>query len=268
MKAEKHLEGVFPAYRKSGAQYFRSSLTYRRKHISLGSFADAQTAHAAYLEAGRLIGPGSALSIEDYEEGSPLPFEKWVCLVNFRDNGIYLGHPIYVRPRFFYYYMTPEHIFKFDLDDLFYYGSHKIMRRGSHYFVADYGSQINIASRYGIKNYAVAGRDYRFINGDPTDYRRENLEILNRYHGVVRTEKNGQCFYTVRIHIRGSLLVGVYETDAEAAVAYNKAADILKKRGVKKNFLLNYVETLTPSAYADLYSRLPISPGVRHYRPG
>lgn len=268
MDTDPHLEGVYPARKKNGEKYYRSSMTFRRKHISLGSFPTAAAAHKAYLEAGRLAAPDSALSIADYSQASPLPFEKWVCLVNFRDNGLYLGHPIYVRPRFFYYYLTPEHILKFDLDDLFYYSSHKIMRRGGHYFVADYGSQINIASRYGIKNYAVQEKDYRFINGDPTDFRRENIDILNRYHGVCRAEKNGRFCYTARIHIRGNYLVGSYETETEAAVAYNKAIDILKKRGVDKGFTPNYVEALTPSAYADLYSRLQISHGIRHYTPG
>ena len=44
------------------------------------------------------------------------------------------------------------------------------MKRGGHLFVADYGMQINIMSRYGIKNYAVLGKDYRFINEDTYDY--------------------------------------------------------------------------------------------------
>lgn len=267
MGIDQHLEGVYPTRKKNGEVYYRSSMTCHRKHISLGSFTSAAMAHEAYLEAGRLTAPDSTLSIDDYTPDSPLPFEKWVCLVNFRDNGLYLGHPIYVRPRFFYYYLTPEHILKFDLDDLFYYSSHKIMRRGGHYFVADYGSQINVASRYGIKNYAVREKDYRFINGDPTDFRRENIEILNRYHGVRRTEKNGRSCYTVHIHIRGNYLVGTYETETEAAIAYNKAIDILRKRGLNKNFTPNYVEALTPSAYADLYSRLQVAPGIRHYLP-
>lgn len=58
------------------------------------------------------------------------------------------------------------------------------MRRGNHYFVSDYGMQLTLTSRYGIKNYAVPGRDYCFRNGDPTDFRRENLQIHNIYHGV------------------------------------------------------------------------------------
>ena len=50
-----HFEGVFPAVKKNGEAYFRASLTYRRKHISLGSFSTAELAHAAYREGRRLL---------------------------------------------------------------------------------------------------------------------------------------------------------------------------------------------------------------------
>lgn len=267
MKAPNHYEGVYPACRKNGEPYFRSSLTFRRKHISLGSFGTPEEAHSAYLAALKLIDANSTATLSHYQADSPLAFEKWVCLINFRDNGIYLGTPIYIRPRFFYYYLSPEHILKFDLDDLFYYSSHKIMCRGSHYFVADYGSQVNIASRYGIKNYAVDGIDYRFINGDNTDMRRENIEILNAYHGVRNIIKNGREIYQTHIHIRGNYQVGMYDTSEEAAIAYNKAIDILYKNGVTKKFVPNYIENLSPSRYAEIYSRLRISKKIQQYRP-
>lgn len=260
----KHYDGVFPATKKSGQIYYRSSLTFRRKHISLGSYDTPEQAHWAYLEGSRLIAePG--IGLMQYHRTSPLPFEKWVCLINFRDNNIYFGTPIYVGQRLFYYYLSPSHILKFDMDDLFYYSSHKIMKRGGHYFVADYGMQVNIASRYGIKNYAVPNVDFRFINGDNTDFRRENIEIWNTYHGVRQTQKNGQHMYTVRIHIKGNYVVGTYPTEAEAAIAYNKAIDILKRNGVTKNFTPNYVEGISPREYAEIYSELMISPKILNY---
>ena len=244
-------KGIFRAVKKDGTVYYRASLTYRGKHISLGSYRDAGQAHSAYEEGIRLLNDS---------------FEKWVCLLNFRDNGIYLGNPIYMGQQLFYYYLTPHHVLKFDLEDLFYYSSHKIMRRGNHYFVSDYGMQLTLTSRYGIKSYAVPGRDYCFRNGDPTDFRRENLQIHNIYHGVRKTvTKNGQHLYTVRIHIHGNYLVGRYATDVEAAIAYNKAIDILRNKGVTNNFLSNYVEDIAPSRYAEIYSSLPIAPGILNY---
>ncbi|WP_318709301.1 hypothetical protein [Candidatus Acetatifactor stercoripullorum] len=264
-ESKPHYEGVFCSKKKDGTVYYRASLTYRRKHISLGSFSSPQEGRCAYREGRRLL-EDESVTLHTYEESSPLPFAKWVCLLNFRDNGIYFGNPIYMGQRFFYYYLSPSHVLKFDPDDLFYYASHKIMCRGSHYFVADYGMQVNIRSRYGIKNYAVPGVDFRFINNDPTDFRRENLEIKNTYHGIrLEKQKNGQYLYTVRIHVRGTYLVGRYATELEAAIAYNKAIDCLKKNGVSRQYSPNYIEGISPSRYAQIYSCLEISPKIINY---
>lgn len=261
-----HMAGVFPAVKKSGEPYFRASLTYRRKHISLGSFPTPDMAHAAYREGSAILSDG-ALTLNSYTVSSPLSFEKWVILINFRDNGLYFGNPIYVGSRMFYYYLSPTHSLKFDPDDLFYYSSHKIMHRGGHYFVADYGMQVSIVSRYGIKPYAREGIDFRFINGDSTDFRRENLEILNIYHGVTREQKKGQYVYTVRIHVKGNYLVGRYADQTEAAIAYNKAIDVLKKNGFLKNFTPNYIEGLPPRRYVEIYTAIQISPRLYQCRP-
>ena len=262
---EQLYKGVFRAVKKDGTVYYRASLTRGGKHISLGSFPTALEAHHAY-EQGLLLLSDPALTLQTYTQDSPLSFEKWVSLVNLRDNGLYFGNPIYLGQQLFYYYLSPHHVLKFDMEDLFYYSSHKIMRRGNHYFVADYGMQLTLASRYGIKSYGVKDVDYCFRNGDPTDFRRENLEIHNIYHGVRKTAtKNGQYVYTVRIHIRGNYIVGRYATDTEAAIAYNKAIDILQSKGVTNHFTPNYVEEVTPRRYAEIYSSLPIAPGILNY---
>lgn len=253
------LEGVFPSTKKDGSTYYRSSVTYQRKHISLGSFSTPAQAHLAYLEAGKLLRGPMVLSLNDYSSDSPLSFEKWVCLLNFRDNHVYFPTPIYVRPHFFYYYYSREHVLKFDIDDLFYYASHKIMKRGGHYFVADFGMQVNILNRYGIKNYAVSGRDFQFLNGDNTDFRRENLEIHNQYHGVLILPGKSDPLYRARIHVKGNYIIGTYRTMEEAAIAYNKAIDILKRNGCTRNYTPNYLENIPAGVYADIYTRLPVS---------
>ncbi len=73
---EQHYEGVFPSARKNGQIYYRASLTYRRKHISLGSYKDPERAHHAYLEGLRLLNARRTV-LEDYTEDSPLPFGFW-----------------------------------------------------------------------------------------------------------------------------------------------------------------------------------------------
>ncbi len=261
----KQLPGVYTAKHKDGSIYFRASVTYRNKHISLGSFSDPETAHAAYKTAGCLLNDASR-TLAQYEPESALPFEKWVTLLNFRDNGIYFATPIYIRPKFFYYYFSPTDFFLFDTEDLFYYSSRKISYRGGHYFVADYGMQVNIMSRYGIKNYAVEGRDYRFINGNNHDFRYENIEIINRFQGVEQIRQNGVTRYRVKIHVKGNLSVGVYDTETEAAIAYNKAIDILKKAGVCKAYTPNYMEGISSAAYADLYDSVKVAQRLMRYR--
>ncbi|MBO5208669.1 MAG: hypothetical protein J6B68_04905 [Lachnospiraceae bacterium] len=259
------LPGVYTAKKKNGTIYFRASLTYRAKHISLGSYEDEASAHAAYLLAGQIL-QNPSMDISQFPSDSVLSFEKFVSLINFRDNGIYISNPIYIRPKFFYYYFSPSHFFIFDRDDLFYYSSHKISRRGGHYFVADYGMQVNIMSRYGIKNYAVLDKDYRFINGNKHDFRYENIEILNAYHGVSSFFQDGKLYYKAKIHLKGNYTIGVYESETEAAIAYNKAIDYLKKAGVTKAYTPNYMEGMSPLAYADLYSSIKISSKIEHYR--
>ena len=255
---KKKLAGVYEAVKKDGTRYFRSSITYQNKHISLGSFITMEQANSAYLEAGKILGD-NYYTILRYHKNCAISFEKWVVLINFRDNGIYISNPIYVRPKFFYYYLDYHTKLTFDIDDLFYYSSHKIMRRNGHYFVADYGMQVNIQNKYGIKNYGVIDRDYRFINQNPYDFRYEDIMIINHYNGVTKIEKNGKASFQVKIHVKGNYLVGTYKTKEEAAIAYNKAIDLLKKAGVQKAYVPNYLEGLSPAVYADIYSKCKVS---------
>lgn len=238
------------------------------KHISLGSYPDERSAHLAYKEA-RAIAETDSIALDNYTPASPLPFAKWVVLINFRDNGLYFAMPIYLKKKYFLYYLSPSYCLKFDIDDLFYYSSKKIMRRGGHLFVNDYGMQCSILNRYGVKNYAVCGKDYRFINGDATDFRYENIEIMNHFHGLtcIPAKDRAGYRYKVRIHVKSNYVVGLYEQETEAAIAYNKAADILKKNGIDRNFALNYIEGLSPAAYADIYSKLQISPNIFRLTP-
>lgn len=258
------LPGSFQAKKKDGTIYYRSSITYKNKHISLGSFSTDEEAHTAYLQAGAIIADKN-LTIDSYNNEIILSFEKWIILINFRDNNIYFSTPIYVRPKFFYYYLTRKIRLTFDIDDLFFYASHKISRRGGHLFVADYGMQLTINARYGIKNYAVLDKDFRFRNGDIYDYRYENIEILNPYHGVSLSDAKEKKKYCAKLHLHGNYTIGYYETALDAAIAYNKAIDIVKRNGCTKNFVVNEMEGISPSVYADIYSKLKVSESIINY---
>ena len=70
----------------------------------------------------------------------------------------------------------------------------------------------------------------------------------------------------MKIHVKGDIKVGSYASEAEAAIAYNKAADLLKKAGINKAYTPNYLEGMSPAAYADLYNNVKISCRIRNYR--
>lgn len=271
--------GVYQARKKDGTVYYRSGITYQKKHISLGSFADEAAAHASYREAARVLSDAAvtldAVLGASYGKTCPkspdgadgetpaaffaLPFDKAVSLVNFRDNGIYFGNPIYLRKGYFSYYLSVDTELKFDVDDLFYYAGHKIQKRQGHLFVSDYGMQCSVLSRYGVRPYAVAGRDYLFANGDASDFRYANIVCVNRFHGVYSYEKQAKAYYKALIHINGNYKIGTYPTETLAAIAYNKAADLAKACGIRKNFPENYIDSCSAKEYADLYTKIKIS---------
>lgn len=259
----KKLVGVQIATKKDNSIYYRSSITYKNKHISLGSYSTNLKAHKVYLEASNLL-KDNKITLSSFHSKYLMNFNYFVSLINVRDNGIYFSNPIYLKKKFFYYYLSPDECMKFDIDDLFYYSSHKIMRRIGHFFVADYGMQVNIVNRYGIKNYAVLNRDYRFRNNDTYDFRAENIEIINRYQGVQKIVQHNKTVYKCVIHINGNFVVGNYKSEDEAAIAYNKAVDILIRNGLKKNFTQNYMEGLSPSIYAEIYSKIIISSKIKN----
>lgn len=254
------LTGVYTAKKKDGTIYYRSSITYAGKHISLGSFDSEKAAHKAYLQADRILHDISYTQ-SDYEKdtSSLLSFSKWIVLLNFRDNGIYIKTPIYLYKNYFYYFFGPDDYLIFDSDDLFYFSTRTINRRGGHLFVADYGMQVNILSRFGIKNHAVAGRDYEFANGNKRDFRYENIIVINRFHGVCQKKKDGKIYYETKIHWNGEFVVGRYNNEIEAAIAYNKAASILITKGYLKQYPVNYIEELTDEQYRSMYRSVSIS---------
>lgn len=133
------------------------------------------------------------------------------------------------------------------------------MKRNGHLFVADFGMQVNILSRYGIKNYAIEGKDYIFVNGDSTDFRYKNIKIINKYNGVSRININGHTLYLSKIHINGDYIIGRYSNEDDAAIAYNKAGDLLISAGILKTYQENYIDTLSSIQYASKHASIKIS---------
>ncbi len=80
-----------------------------------------------------------------------------------------------------------------------------------------------------------------------------NAEIINDYNAV--------------IHVNGNFIIGTYKTEAEAAVAYNKAVDTLHANGFTKAYIKNYIESLSRDEYAAIYEKTYISPKLYELKP-
>ena len=251
--------GVYKATKKNGTEYYRGNITFNGKHISIGSFETESKCNKAYTDAWTILKNSDITILNLHSHVKELPFEKCVTLINFRDNHLYIKTPIYLQKNYFLYYLDKSTVLKFDNDDLFYYSSHKIQNRGGHMFVSDYGMQYNILNKYGIKPYSVKGKDYLFANGDDTDFRYSNIIVVNKYHGVYKEEKQGKTIYTAKIHLNGDYIVGRYNNEAKAAIAYNKAVDLCKSRGMKRAFPTNFISEYSPREYADIYTEIKIS---------
>lgn len=258
--------GVYKSTKKDGTISYRVSITYRRKHISLGSYENYDTAHSVYID-GRKIIDTPQISIESYDTTWHITYSKFVTLINFRDNGIYFCTPIYMHKQYFEYYISENEVLKFDRDDLFFYSSHKIQKKGGYLFVSDYGSQYSILSRYGIKPFSVYGRDYIMINDDRYDYRYDNIKIINQYMGVTAIENGTSTVYRSTIHINGNYIIGCYDTEMSAAIAYNKAVNTLHANGLNKQYIKNYIISLNKADYKKLYAAIDISDKIINYTP-
>ncbi len=137
--------------------------------------------------------------------------------------------------------MTPEQELYFDVDDLFYYSNHPIHTRQGYYFINDYGMQINLLSRYGIKNHSIEGKDYRFIDGNQFNYRYDNIEVMNPYNGIEIEQKSTLTYYKAKIHLKGNYIIGRYQNIHKAAIAYNKGALMILPPGAAKGTGLSTV---------------------------
>lgn len=258
--------GIYTTRQKNGTVVHRASITYRRKHISLGTFFEYDIACKVYSE-GKSVLSDSGITLEDFHDNYHLSHAKFISLINFRDNNVYIANPIYLKKGYFEYYLSPSLILKFDRDDLFFYASHKIQQRGGYLFVCDYGSQYKISARYGIRPFAVYGRDYVMINGDKWDYRYSNIRIINQYTGVKQLSRKGVPVYVAYIHINGNFNIGTYHTEIEAAIAYNKAVDTLNHSGFSTAYIKNYISSLTGEEYIRIYQNTKISKRISALTP-
>ena len=75
------LPGVYLATSKNGSTYYRSNITFRNKHISLGSFDNITIANKAYNEACKIL--DGKISINDIHKIKNLSLDKAIVLLNY-----------------------------------------------------------------------------------------------------------------------------------------------------------------------------------------
>lgn len=251
---------IYPSTSANITKY-KVYFVYFGQKIYLGIFNTYEEAKNILTEANTIMSSPSGLP--DFSEFT-LNYKKIICLCNLRDNKTYIKNPIYIYPTYFHYYLSKSSFLIFDLKELFYFSTYKIYKRGSYLYTQDSVSQQSILSRFGILNHSIVGKDYRFRNDNPNDFRQDNIEIINAYKGVTKKEKNNCTLYTSSIYIDKNIVLGHYSSEIEAAIAYNKAIDYLIGTGTTKNFVHNAIPFITKDEYQMIYEKIILSPRFFH----
>lgn len=113
-------KGVYKTNKKDGSVYYRVSITYKNKHISIGSYDDENTASQVYCTACDILFKPDIyyvnidLHTSSYAECHiDFPYSKFISLINFRDNGIYIKTPIYLCNKAFCIFLNQEYSYIF-----------------------------------------------------------------------------------------------------------------------------------------------------------
>ncbi len=240
---------------------YKTYFLYEAHKLYLGTYPTMECAKKVIDEAKELMNlPAGPPEFGTYS----LNYKKIVSLCNLRDNKSYIKNPIYLYPTHFTYYLSKDCVLTFDLKDLLYFSTYKIYKRGNYLYTQDAISQQSILSRYGIPNHSVINKDYIFKNNNPYDFRYNNIEIINGYKGVTKKLKDNTEIYIAYIYIKTNLIIGHYSSEIEAAIAYNKAVDILSKHNLDKDYTYNTIPFITKAEYEAIYNNLTISPRIEH----
>lgn len=257
-KAVNLMSYIYPESDSRGTRY-KVYFLYQSKKIYLGLFPTFAAAESCLKEALDVTENNQDVYHYTY---TYLDYKKFISLCNFRDHNVYIKNPIYINAGCFKYFLSEKMILMFDMKDLLFFSANKIYKRGNYIYTQDSITQQSILSRFGIPAHSILGIDYQFKNKNCCDFRRENLEIINHYKGVSYEKKNGRWVYAATIFINQNIVIGHYETQTEAAAAYNKAVDLLEKTDLAKDYIKNEFPFLTLAEYRQLYDKLTVSPCI------
>ncbi len=240
---------------------YKVYFVYKKKKLYLGLFDSNEAATKALQDAHEIM--CASFGTLDFPH-SLIDFKKIISLCNFRDHKMYIKNPIYLMDSYFHYYLSKDIILTFDMKDLLFFSTYKINKRGNYLYTYDSISQQSLLNRFGILNHSTAGKDYVFKNGNPYDFRRDNIEVINTYKGVCKKIIDDQTFYTATIYTTQPLILGHYPSEITAAIAYNKAADFLMAQSdVQREYILNTIPFITKAEYDAIYASIKLSPRLK-----
>ena len=249
---------IYPAK----SNQYRAYYLYKSKKIYIGLYNNYEEALLSYNFIDELF--RSSLSIDAFKETLPISFEKFIRCLNFRDSNIYIKTPIYIYKDHFKYYFSPDFYLIFDLRDLVYFSTNKIHKRGEYLYTYIGDHQESILKHFGFTKKMTYQTDYQFVNGNRYDFRRTNMKVTNHYTGVFYEMKYNKPTFVTRIFTDKYLVVGHYETEIQAAIAYNKAIDLLSNKPFAHKYHKNTIPFLTHLEYEQIYENIPISKRLVH----
>ncbi len=250
---------IYPS-QKNAIMRYKVYLLHQSKKIYLGLYSTKELAENALHEATCVM--ENPIDVTHYT-CSFISYKKFISLCNFRDRHVYIKNPIYIYDNYFCYYLSQDVVLTFDMKDLFFFSTYKVCKRGNYLYMQDSITQQSILTRFGIPPHSVYGVDYQFKNGCMYDFRRDNLEIINSYKGVTRRQIKDKLIYVAKIFVHQNIIIGHYTSELEAAIAYNKAIDILLEKGIQRDYIKNSIPYLTLSEYNEIYNKLAISPCIK-----
>ncbi|ONI41596.1 hypothetical protein AN640_07890 [Candidatus Epulonipiscium fishelsonii] len=239
----------------NGKLYYQVNFFYKSKKIYLGRYSSIADAQITINEATDIVETMCSIKQAKY---TLLSFNKVVILINLRDNGTYFKNPIYLYEDYFGYYISSDIELLFDLIHLFFFATYKIYKRGNLFYTQHTFTQSSILNRLGIVPSSRINIDYKFKNNNPFDFRSDNLEVLKRYYGVSAIEKGEKTLYQARISKPNTIIIGIFESEIKAAIAYNKAVDYLKSVGMQYKLNSNVIFYITKKEYDIIYDEIEL----------
>ena len=107
--------GVYTTTKKDGTTYYRASLLFKINTSALAVLM-IYKASLVYKEACSIVSDSANhwininLQLTSYDKKQfHISFDKYICLINYRDNNIYIKTPIYLCKKYFLYFLDINH---------------------------------------------------------------------------------------------------------------------------------------------------------------